>query len=894
VGIDRKDVRSSAQKEVRSGNWHRAIDHYETLVDDDPEDVRSRLKLADLYTRVGDEQRAIDSYREVGDRHAEKDLYQKAVAVYKQAIRLDPEDPELHRKVGEAYHRIDRLKDAAQALRRAQKRYKRRGDRDEQLEILEELIRLDPDDVGLRIQLAETCAKEDRTDEALRRFREAAEILEEEGRLDDYAQVAERIVYFDPEDVEVRKNAIDIYIDRGEHKRALKHLQVCFNNHPDDEKTLRQLAETFTRLDRTGKAALVFKKLAKQYTEQGRAEKAREVWTRVLDVDPSDETAQRALRRLGGDRPEQQRRPSEPERREQPERAGRAASEEEDSEADALEDVEFLDEEPADGAGARKPNPPPGEGTDSERRAGEPSGRAGAGDAAEFADVSTRQIEEPLGGGEDENRSPQLEETSGEGRGGARSASGSNPSDPSTAAETTRTGANPPSVTEEQLEEMLDEAMVFLKYELYDKAGELLQNILRAAPQNLRAYEIRRRLYVELEEPRAEASTLVDMARLCSDRPRRARGYLTEAAELGAPERQLQRAASELGIELDDIRQRAPAPSASEDEHGLEESTAALDEAPISSDEPGPAGSGNPSESDEAIAIDSSEVEVIGDVDRSRGDEGGSVEVSAPGDAIDRVDPTETGPEPDDELEPVADAGGRGGGWGSGHESEPPDDPVDREQGELDSADGLNFSSEELEGAFDGILANRDDEQPQPTDDGVLSEVDELIEAGDYEAAEEALTSVERRYPDHPGIQFRRQTIREAGGPEFQRPATGSRSLSGEFEAEAIDEESVRDEVERDESRHVDAGVEHTSLQLGLSYRDMEMYDEAIEEFQEAIQDPDAAPAAKFHIAVCKAEKGNEEEAANDLARLLRYDQLHGELEDAARAKLEDLESASG
>jgi len=883
VGIDRKQLRSAAQTQIRSGNWRRAIEKFEKLVEDDPDDVRSRLKLADLYTRVDEEQRAVASYREVGDRHARRDLYQKAVAVYKQALRLDPEDPELHRNVGEAYHRLGRLKDAAQALRRAQKRYKEQGERGEQVEVLEELVRLDPEDVGLRIQLAETYAKQNRDDDALEYFREAADMLEEEGRLDDYAQVAERIVYFDPDDIEVRKNAIDIYIERDDHKRALKHLQVCFNNAPEDEETLRQLGETFMRLDRTDKAALVLKKLAKNYEKQGRKDSARRVWTRVLDVDPTDKTVQHALQRLGREPSAAERDRSAPQSsaaREQAESAEMPAiSGEQESETDALDDVEFLDEEPS--SGPKTPEPRRGVEPDEQQ----PNSSGGGGAANEFRDIPTEQVDQPLGdssGSGDHFDRDEIPETAPTGH-EAPSDNGSVDAPAATPDDEGLGGAT--SSVPDELEEMLDEVDVFLKYELHDRARDLIRKILQRAPERPEAYQKRRRLYESLDEPEAEAATLIDMARLCGDQPGRARNFLREASELGADERDIERAASEIGVELADVREQGVA------NHGqnLDESTAILDETPRPGGEPR-AGGETPG-SDQPMALDSNEFDVIEDSE----DEFDEITEGDPGDEI--IEKTEISEEADfseEELEAVESvdpAAQPDGGFGSARETKPPGHEAGPEGSDSRTGGGLDFSSEELDGAIDGIFDGRSEDELQPTDEGVLAEVDALIDTGDYAGADEALEAVEQQYPDHPGIESRRREIQRRGGNAFERHPTGSRSLSGEFEAQGLDDgESVAEQVEREAPERVAADVKQTNLELGRSYLDMEMYDEAIREFQDAIANPDAAPAAKYYIAVCKAEKGQTEEAAEDLSRLLRYDQLSGDLREAAREKLDELE----
>ena len=67
MAIDRKKTRDRAQKQLRKGNWERALQHYEDLVDDDPSDVRSRLKIADLYSRLDQTEKAVAAYEAAGD-----------------------------------------------------------------------------------------------------------------------------------------------------------------------------------------------------------------------------------------------------------------------------------------------------------------------------------------------------------------------------------------------------------------------------------------------------------------------------------------------------------------------------------------------------------------------------------------------------------------------------------------------------------------------------------------------------------------------------------------------------------------------------------------------------------------------------------------------------------
>lgn len=996
MGTDRKKARSAAQKHVRKGNWNKAITEYEKLVDEDGSDVRSRLKLADLYTRVGNEDEAIESYKSVGRHHASQDFYQKAVAVYKQAIRLQPEDGDLHRRVGEAYHRLDRLKDAAEAYRDAQRRYKQAGDRDKQQKVLEELTRIDPEDVSIHIQLAECYAKEGDRGGALDEFRTAADMLDEEGRVDDYVQVAERILYFDPDDVDVRKKAIDIYLDRSDNKRALKHLHVCFNNNPEDEDILRKLAETFLKLDRDQKAVLVFQQLAKLYRKRDRADSERRIWERILEIDPDHEKAKKGIRALGGDPTGQEPTPEQPEAGQS---QGRSAPPEEDEPSDdALEGVEFIDEEPDEPepapsdqqpdqqkpppepdkpagqqAGADRP-PPPAESSapSSEGRTGAESDDIERVDVEQLDDDAVEPAEQPS----TTTREPAAETPSDD----------QEPIDISDSIEPVETQpADGGQQQDEDLSEMISEADVFIRYGLYDNAREVIQNVLSRDPENTQAYEKRRELYAALDEPRAEASTLLELAKLCHDQSNRAQKYLNQALQLGVIDDQVLDVAGDLGIALAGGSAAQPSRPSSPEHSGRSDRSAP----PEQTAEPEPIEDVQELDPDEVEELEPEPVDEVQDVESDPIDEIRGVEPDAvdevqdvESEPVDEVQEREAGQDDDleefdsfddleevDAIEEVAEAadedaadevveldpndvdmveeepetssqadGGAGefpdiGGdvvENSGFVIEesgdddfddeleavsdlsedtqpdatpPPDDQRDpMAQTDFDEpAEGLSFTEEEVEGALDGLFDSLAEKQDEPVNvgeddpEGELAQVDFYIQQELYDEAIEALEEFEEANPSHPGIDQRYYQIKTARqGGAIEEDPSGAASLSNQFEPvepePSHDQPAEATDTDPDEPVSVDSDVLHTNFELGAAYRDMGMYDDAINEFQQALDDPDAAPEARYHIAVCKAEQGDTGEAVDTLGQLLQNGDLSEDLRSAARDKLDEID----
>ena len=86
---------SQAQKFIQKGQWDKAIKELQKLTAEDPSDVRTLLKLGDVYAKKGDHENASKVYRQVAESYSDQGFFLKAVAVYKQILKHDPKHLEV-------------------------------------------------------------------------------------------------------------------------------------------------------------------------------------------------------------------------------------------------------------------------------------------------------------------------------------------------------------------------------------------------------------------------------------------------------------------------------------------------------------------------------------------------------------------------------------------------------------------------------------------------------------------------------------------------------------------------------------------------------------------------------------------------------------------------------
>jgi tetratricopeptide (TPR) repeat protein len=295
VATSKDKLIAGAQKLVEKGQFEKAIKEYLKVVATDDKDVRIWLKIGDLYAKLGKKQEASETYQKVAEFYSDQGFYLKSVAVYKQILKIDPRLIDVNQRLAELYKQLGLLSDAMSQYETVAAFFHKEGRTRDALAALKQIVDLDPETVANRIKLAELYSKEQMPREAIDEFSRAAEQLKESGRTDDYMKVAERLLFHSPDNRPVSKELAKLYIDKGDPRRALPKLQVCFKADPRDTDVLALLAKAFEALDQRAKSVSVLKELARILGENGDRNGRDDVYRKILMLTPGDPDAEAAL-----------------------------------------------------------------------------------------------------------------------------------------------------------------------------------------------------------------------------------------------------------------------------------------------------------------------------------------------------------------------------------------------------------------------------------------------------------------------------------------------------------------------------------------------------------------------------------------------------------------------
>jgi len=286
---------SQAQKLVEKGQFDKAIREYLKVVSEDENDIRIWIRIGDLYVKLGQKAEAVENYKKVAQLYVQQGDPEKAIAVYKRVLEISPQATEANLALGALYREQSRIGHATQQYELAAQSLYRAGKIRDSLRAEQAIVDMSPDSIARRIKLAELYSKENMYSDAAREFSAAAAFLHSSGRLEDYAKVAERLLFHAPQSLEAIKELSRYYLKSGDAVRALTRLQGGFKVDSKDPEILELLAETFLVLGKNDKSVAVFKELARIYTERGALAAARSIYQRVATIDTNDADAKSAL-----------------------------------------------------------------------------------------------------------------------------------------------------------------------------------------------------------------------------------------------------------------------------------------------------------------------------------------------------------------------------------------------------------------------------------------------------------------------------------------------------------------------------------------------------------------------------------------------------------------------
>lgn len=190
-------LKEQARRHEQREEWQEALDQYGLaivkLAKEEQPDIGLYNRVGDLYVRVGNLDAAVEHYEQSVDLYLETFLPNNAIAVCKKIIRNVPDRHSAYLKMGQIRAEQGFLPDARANFLTYAERMQQAGDLDESFRALVEFCDLAPDDIDIRMMVADQMASHDRKDDAVVQLSTAYRHLMAKGAADEASAVEAKI-----------------------------------------------------------------------------------------------------------------------------------------------------------------------------------------------------------------------------------------------------------------------------------------------------------------------------------------------------------------------------------------------------------------------------------------------------------------------------------------------------------------------------------------------------------------------------------------------------------------------------------------------------------------------------------------------------------------------------
>jgi tetratricopeptide (TPR) repeat protein len=258
-GFNKQKVLSAAEKYVQQGKIQSAISEYEKVTKADPKDLTVTNTIGDLYSRLGEADKATECFKTVGDAYAAQGFTVKAIAMYKKISKLKS-SLETVLKLAELYTQQGLFNDARAQYLQVAEEFLKSNENDNAVRIFQKILEMDPENTAMRVRLAEVYVRLGKKNEAWQIFSAAAETLRAKGSLSGAEDVLQRMLKLDPGNGYALLLQGRNLLETGDSDGAIECLQKVsdLDSNPDG---LRDLLKAYLKSGRLSDAGTLASKL---------------------------------------------------------------------------------------------------------------------------------------------------------------------------------------------------------------------------------------------------------------------------------------------------------------------------------------------------------------------------------------------------------------------------------------------------------------------------------------------------------------------------------------------------------------------------------------------------------------------------------------------------------
>ena len=199
---DKNAIIQKAQKYTAKGQIEKAIEEWQKLIAETPNDGNIYNTIGDLYLKSNSQGAAVEFYLKAAETFMKAGFSLKTIAVYKKAIKVDPSRMDAYIELAALNAERGLIGNAIEDYMKVAKHYAKEGKTKESLEIYQRIANLDPTNVQIQVKVSELYKKEGLAEDALAGLLKAAQTCSVQGKTQAAEELYRHILQIAPENQE--------------------------------------------------------------------------------------------------------------------------------------------------------------------------------------------------------------------------------------------------------------------------------------------------------------------------------------------------------------------------------------------------------------------------------------------------------------------------------------------------------------------------------------------------------------------------------------------------------------------------------------------------------------------------------------------------------------------
>ncbi len=247
-----------AEKHMLHGRVQQAIGEYLKIIKIDPNDVLTLNTIGDLYLRQNNIPEANKYFAQVAENYVRNNFFLKAIAVYRKILSADANNLDINTTIAALYAKQGLSIDARNQYLKVSVLLEKAGRSKEVLDVYEKIVELDPANIAIHRKLAELHLAAGEEQLAQDHFAGAAKAQIKARDMAGAVDSLNRVLQLDPVDLEALSGLLECCQGLGDIAPALDRLKKSSDSHPENLQIRELLGQAYLAANNPEAAAKTF------------------------------------------------------------------------------------------------------------------------------------------------------------------------------------------------------------------------------------------------------------------------------------------------------------------------------------------------------------------------------------------------------------------------------------------------------------------------------------------------------------------------------------------------------------------------------------------------------------------------------------------------------------